>query len=394
MTFRTRTIPGGGRHATCAALMASTAIQNTAVDRGALRVKSEEGLEVGTAEDPTGSQFVYGILRIIGQLIGVGSIEWLGPWILSGNGTISGDVTATGDWSQLGNFEVLAGGRIKVGNVIITPGSGGRVTVGTGSAQVVLDGATGKVTAGDIVIDPTKEGGAIDIGDHATIVADDAGDGVEVKAGNWRFRIGSSGYSLMNSANNEETAITAAGGTMYLTSADLRVPILPTAQDGDLDNLEWLARHKTTRQLYVVPPGMGGPMGGPLEFPFSLTLVTSEFGMRDHPDGTGPRMHEGMDFAPPAGTPIPAAGSGVVASSGYSSGYGNEVWIDHGMIRGQRVRTHYAHMQAPGVAAGTALGKGAVVGLVGNTGESFGAHLHFEVEVDGVKINPRDFITE
>lgn len=344
--------------------------------------------------DSGGRVEIVGTLNVEGTSQFIGPVTISGPWTFSGDGDITGDVDISGDLDLTGSLEVLGGGRIKVGNVIITPGSGGRVTVGTGSAQVVLDGATGKVMAGDIVIDPTKEGGAVDIGDHATIVADDAGDGVEVKAGNWRFRIGSSGYSLMNSANNEETAITAAGGVMYLTSTDIRVPILRTAQEGDLDNLEWVARHKTTRQLYVVPPGMGGPLGGPLEFPFSLTLVTSEFGMRDHPDGTGPRMHEGMDFAPPAGTPIPAAGSGVVASSGFSTGYGNEVWIDHGMIRGQRVRTHYAHMQAPGVATGTSLGKGAIVGLVGNTGESFGAHLHFEVEVDGVKVNPRDYISE
>jgi murein DD-endopeptidase MepM/ murein hydrolase activator NlpD len=274
---------------------------------------------------------------------------------------------------------VLSGGRIKVGNVLITPGAGGKVTVGTGAAQVTLDGTTGKVTAGNLTIDPTGRGGSVTFANGAQIYA---------------FNSGAVPGQIELVSGNGSNAITLRDDKIAFVAPEFTSTRPTPAVEGDLEYLRWMAWDSRDGTWKTVDPGMGGPLGGPLEFPFSLATVTSEFGMREHPDGTGPRMHEGMDFAPPAGTPIPAAGSGVVASSGYSEGYGNEVWIDHGMIRGQRIRTHYAHMQDPGVAAGTALGKGAIVGLVGNTGASFGAHLHFEVEVDGVKVNPRDVISE
>lgn len=325
------------------------------------------------------------VLEIVGNVIGSGVFDWTGqvflkgPWNFSGKGTITGDVDASGQWNQTGNFDVLGGGRIKVGNVLITPGAGGKVTVGTGSAQVVLDGATGKITAGKITINPTADGGSVVFANGSRLFSD---DDVTI--------LRSTGELDLHGTDG----VVVGGTSLALNTPEITSAPLTKALPGDLEFIEWIGRDIRDQKWKLVPPGMGGPLGGPLEFPFSLSTVTSEFGMRDHPDGTGPRMHEGMDFAPPAGTPIPAAGSGVVASSGFSSGYGNEVWIDHGMIRGQRIRTHYAHMQNPGVAAGTALGKGAIVGLVGNTGESFGAHLHFEVEVDGVKVNPRDVISE
>lgn len=353
-----------------------TMLENASITRGRLRIIG--GLlriDSGGRLEVIGDWRFVGNGAITGDVVAEGKWTQNGAWEFNGPGDIAGDVAISGDLDLTGDLEVLGGGQIKVGNVLITPGSGGKVTVGVGSAQVVIDGATGNITAGNLVVDPTKGGGAVTFSNGAQLYSAANGQ-VELVSG------------------NGSRTITLRNDRIELNSQNIISPVLTKAVAGDMDNIEWLGRDKTNGQWKLVEPGMGGPMGGPLEFPFSLTLVTSEFGMRDHPDGTGPRMHEGMDFAPPAGTPIPAAGSGVVASSGYSSGYGNEVWIDHGMIRGQRIRTHYAHMQNPGVAAGTALGKGAIVGLVGNTGESFGAHLHFEVEVDGVKVNPRDYITE
>lgn len=164
-------------------LQASTAIQNTAVDRGALRVKSAEGLEVGTAEDPTGSEVVYGVLRIVGQLIGAGVLTWNGGWVLAGDGDITGDVDISGDLDLTGNLTVLAGGRIKVGNVVITPTGGGKITVGTGSAQVVIDGATGRITAGNLTIDPTEGGGAVTFANGAQLYSHDTGNQIEMFTG-------------------------------------------------------------------------------------------------------------------------------------------------------------------------------------------------------------------
>lgn len=126
-------------------------------------------------------------------------------------------------------------------------------------------------------------------------------------------------------------------------------------------------------------------------WPFPLAYVTSEYGYRD----TG--FHAGTDFSGgPAvsGEPIPAAGAGtVVTSVSLHPGWGNYVVIDHGDDGdGNNLRTLYAHMNAPGLAVGTTVAIGTTVGFVGNTGNSFGAHLHLETWVNGDHINPRIFM--
>lgn len=96
--------------------------------------------------------------------------------------------------------------------------------------------------------------------------------------------------------------------------------------------------------------------------------------------------HYGIDIAAVEGAPIYAAASGVVikAAGGWNNGYGNYVVIDH--CNGYT--TLYAHLSVINVSAGTVVGRGAVIGASGNTGNSFGAHLHFEVRLNGAYINP------
>lgn len=96
--------------------------------------------------------------------------------------------------------------------------------------------------------------------------------------------------------------------------------------------------------------------------------------------------HYGIDIAAVEGAPIYAAASGVVikAARGWNNGYGNYVVIDH--CNGYT--TLYAHLSVINVSAGTVVGRGAVIGASGNTGNSFGAHLHFEVRLNGAYINP------
>ncbi|GAB4493436.1 MAG: hypothetical protein Fur0016_29390 [Anaerolineales bacterium] len=96
--------------------------------------------------------------------------------------------------------------------------------------------------------------------------------------------------------------------------------------------------------------------------------------------------HYGIDIAAVEGAPIYAAASGVVikAAGGWNSGYGNYIVIDH--CNGYT--TLYAHLSAINVSVGTVVGRGAVIGASGNTGNSFGAHLHFEVRLNGAYINP------
>ncbi len=136
----------------------------------------------------------------------------------------------------------------------------------------------------------------------------------------------------------------------------------------------------------VVDPGSGGgstPDG--FRWPFPTSTVTSEYGPRDG------RMHEGIDFGVPEGTPIPASNAGTVTGNGFGSGTGWYVDITHP----GNIRTRYFHMVAQSdVAIGTVVSKSQVIGFVGNTGNSFGAHLHWETIVNGVHMNPRDFMAQ
>lgn len=112
------------------------------------------------------------------------------------------------------------------------------------------------------------------------------------------------------------------------------------------------------------------------------------FGVRLDPFTRAPAYHSGMDFAAPLGTPIHAAGPGVVAFSGVRSGYGNVVEIDHG----GGFKTRYAHLQAISVATGQRVAVGTRIGGMGSTGRSTGSHLHYEVWVNGRAQNPDRFL--
>lgn len=135
----------------------------------------------------------------------------------------------------------------------------------------------------------------------------------------------------------------------------------------------------------IIDPGTGGTAPSPEGFrwPFPTSTVTSEYGPRDG------RIHQGIDFGISQGTPIPASNSGVISGNGFGSGTGWYVDIDHG----NGIRTRNFHLVAQSdVAVGTQVAKSQTVGLVGNTGNSFGAHLHWETIVNGTHWNPRDFM--
>ena len=100
-------------------------------------------------------------------------------------------------------------------------------------------------------------------------------------------------------------------------------------------------------------------------------------------------MHNGVDLLAPTGTPVLAAASGTVVGAAPNAGYGNWIRIDHA----QNVATVYGHLSAfaPGISAGTKVERGEVIGFVGNTGRSTGAHLHFEVINQGQATDPMTF---
>ena len=116
--------------------------------------------------------------------------------------------------------------------------------------------------------------------------------------------------------------------------------------------------------------------------------MTSEFGMRKHPIHHVGQMHYGLDLAAPYGSKIVAPADGMVAFSGYSSGYGKTLMIDHGY----GVMTLYGHNSELTVKQGDRVIKGQKIAEVGSTGASTGPHLHYEVQVDGIPVNPQDWI--
>jgi murein DD-endopeptidase MepM/ murein hydrolase activator NlpD len=123
-----------------------------------------------------------------------------------------------------------------------------------------------------------------------------------------------------------------------------------------------------------------------LRTPVKLVRVSSHYGKRQHPTLGYTKMHRGIDFAAPRGTPIYAAGNGVITELGWKSGYGKFVQIKHS----QTLSTAYAHASnfAKNLKVGSVVKQGQVIAYVGSTGRTTGAHLHYEVKVSGRNINP------
>ena len=123
-----------------------------------------------------------------------------------------------------------------------------------------------------------------------------------------------------------------------------------------------------------------------MKTPVDGARITSGFGMRFHPILGYSRMHKGIDFGVPVGTPVMAAGSGTIIEEGWKGGYGNFLSINHGNGYG----TAYGHLSrfAPGVHRGSHVRQGQIVAYSGNTGMSTGPHLHYEIRVNNVQVNP------
>ncbi len=123
-----------------------------------------------------------------------------------------------------------------------------------------------------------------------------------------------------------------------------------------------------------------------LKSPVEFSRISSGFAMRVHPISGQWKQHKGIDFPAPTGTPIRASGDGVIEFAGTQNGYGNFVMIKHWA----NYTTAYAHMSrfAPGIKKGSKVSQGDVIGYVGTTGWSTGAHLHYEFRVGGVAKDP------
>lgn len=168
------------------------------------------------------------------------------------------------------------------------------------------------------------------------------------------------------------------------------------AKQGDI---AYAAMHLANRtvQLYRYQPHDGGDAdffnskgqsakSMLMKTPVDGARISSGFGMRFHPVLGYTRMHKGIDFAVPVGTPVMAAGSGVIQSEGWAGGYGNFLLLNHG----NTYSTGYGHLSrfAPGLHKGSHVHQGEVIAYSGNTGMSTGPHLHYEIRINNVQVNP------
>ncbi|NOU17400.1 MAG: M23 family metallopeptidase [Bacteroidales bacterium] len=180
-------------------------------------------------------------------------------------------------------------------------------------------------------------------------------------------------YSELEDLSNSDIVVESAKKLGILSK-------LVESQSKSFDEIIELAKNKETMVRCV-------PNIQPISNK-DLTRVASPFGLRIHPFYKVLKMHAGMDFTAPSGTEVYATGDGVVFDTDRSKrGYGNTVIIDHGF----GYKTLYAHLSEILVSPGTKVRRGAVVGLVGNTGMSLAPHLHYEVRLNDNPIDPINF---
>lgn len=300
------------------------------------------------------SSITNGRMRFIGGLLRVdsgGRVEIVGTLEIDGTTTVTGQFTVTGPWRLTGNGEIT-GNVTQTGNWTIT--------------------GAGKLTVGNMVIDPS-DGGSVSFPGGAKVQADPAG-GVRLVQGLNRAYVGPNAVTLQYGTDK----------SISLGNSGIRAQGVESTTV--TQGLEWMGIDSSGK-LWSVPPGAGGPMGGPLMWPFPPATVSDEFGPRE-PGSPGSAFHNGIDFAVAEGTPIPAAAAGRVTLAGWNGDFGNCVIVDHGGT--PNLKTLYAHLStAPVVAVDDLVSKGQTLGPVGNTGASYGAHLHFEVHMDGAPVNPR-----
>jgi murein DD-endopeptidase MepM/ murein hydrolase activator NlpD len=137
--------------------------------------------------------------------------------------------------------------------------------------------------------------------------------------------------------------------------------------------------------------GYRGSAGGLLSRPVPGG-VTSSFGYRRHPIYGYWGLHDGTDFSAPCGTPNVAVRSGTVISRYWSDVYGNRLYLDLGQVNGKNMTVIYNHLSSYRVGTGQRVARGQVVGYSGTTGWSTACHLHFTVMLNGVPVNPMNYL--
>jgi murein DD-endopeptidase MepM/ murein hydrolase activator NlpD len=182
-------------------------------------------------------------------------------------------------------------------------------------------------------------------------------------------------FDIIVEHRRAETGESETGNILYagldrINGRDIQ--LMPWSLGG---NVQWLEASGVGRES---SNGFRSPVQGP---------VTSGFGYRTHPIFGYARMHSGIDFGAPHGSPIVASANGQIASAGWDGGYGKTVRINHGA----GLTTLYGHMSSLAVSPGQSVAAGQVIGYVGSTGLSTGPHLHYELHRNGERIDPASF---
>lgn len=187
-----------------------------------------------------------------------------------------------------------------------------------------------------------------------------------------RLRAAGSLIARGGSLENDPAPADASKIKVSLTSAEEQL-------DVSRENLQGLLQSLKERQAYLNAKPSIWPLQG---------KVTSRYGYRKSPFTGRSSFHDGIDIAAPIGTPIRAAASGVVTYAGWRAGYGQTVMLEHGY----GFRTLYGHNSRLAVKKGARVEKGDIIAYVGNTGQSTGPHLHYEVYVNGKRQNPANYL--
>lgn len=217
--------------------------------------------------------------------------------------------------------------------------------------------------------------------------------------------VGSTACAILVSAAAPALANTNSAASTSTASADV-VPPLRDAQGEVVDNGDTrfkslfttiLENERNTPTLGAVeaPTAFSSPVptrgiSVPSRMPLEGAALTSSFGMRTHPVLGGRRQHHGIDLAAPSGTPVYATADGIVSRADWYSSYGLYISLEHGAA----MQTRYAHLSRLAVATGDSVKKGDLIGYVGSTGRSTGPHLHYEVRVEGLAVNPIPYMVE
>lgn len=201
--------------------------------------------------------------------------------------------------------------------------------------------------------------------------------------------------SITNAGKTSQVIVREDDGEdYYLPSDAVNAAIKNLSQQTQQkeDRLASLAQKLSTQPTTIINmPTTGSYAGNGMLTVRPITSsarMSSGFGYRIHPVTGKSKFHKGMDFAAPIGTPIYATGNGVVTFSGWGTGYGRYVEVDHG----NGTVTRYTHTSANYVNVGDTVYANQQIAAVGNTGRSTGAHLHYEVRQNGQAINPQTYL--